>query len=185
MLWKFTSFCSPFDLDPLTCPPSLVIKYLRSLYEEGAEYSTVNLHLSAISKYHCGFDGQIVKSQPLVKQAVRAVFRLNPPLPKYKSTFDVNIIFNYLSGLPGNRQLDLRTLSLKTLLLTIYSTLSRVSSIARLSSDIGEHRGHIVLHLHALGKQSKPEKLRVYVNISSLKTLTSALLPLSLNINHG
>ena len=182
---KFTSFCSPFGLDPLTCPPSLVVKYLRSLYEEGAEYSTVNLHRSAISKFHCGFDGQTVGSHPLVKQAVRAVFRLKPPLPKYKSTFDVNVIFDYLSGLPGNQHLDLKTLSLKTLLLTIYSTLFRVSSMARLIPDISEHRDHVVLHLHALGKQSKPEKLRVYVNISSLKTLTSALLPLSLNINHG
>ena len=162
---KFSTFCLPYGVNSLTCPPSLVVKYLRSLYEDGVEYNTVNLHRSAISKFHVGVDGQAMGLHPLVKKAVRAVFRLKPPLPKYKSTFDVNIILNYLSGLPGNTHLDLKYLSFKTLLLTIYSTLSRVSSIAKLSPVISEERDHVVLHLHDLEKQSKPGKLRGYVHI--------------------
>ena len=162
---KFTSFCLPFNVDPLTCPPAVIVKYLRSLYTEGAEYTTINLHRSAISKNHVGFEGQPAGTHPLVRQAVKAVFRLRPPLPKYKTTFDISILLNFLSALPPNNMLDLKMLSYKTLLLTIYATLSRVSSISRLGPDIEEHRDHVVLKLHSLEKQGRPGKVRGYITV--------------------
>ena len=56
-------------------------------------------------------------------------------------------------------------LSYKFLLLTIYSTLSRVSSIARLGPHITENRDHVVLHLLHLEKQSRPGHVRGYIPI--------------------
>ena len=53
----FSSFCSSLGADPVTCPPPVIVKYSRKMYEDGAEYSTINHHRSAISKFHQGFDG--------------------------------------------------------------------------------------------------------------------------------
>ena len=133
---KFSSFCEPLQADPFTCSPAIIVKYLRMLYESGSAYSTVNYHRSSISKFHRGFGNTLAGTHPLVSQAVRAVFRLRPPLPKYRSTYDISIVFDYIVALPENCLLSLKSLSFKTLFLLTASIISRVSSVARLGSRI-------------------------------------------------
>ena len=95
-LKRFRSFCEHIQADPLTCPPAIVVKYVRHLYEAGAEYSTVNYHRSAISKFHVRIHGIPIGEHLLVSQAVKAVFRLRPPLPQYQSTFDIVPVLAYI-----------------------------------------------------------------------------------------
>ena len=129
---RFSGFCHEIGQDPFTCKPAVIVKYIRSLYEWGAAYSTVNHHRSCISKFHAGFDHIPAGSHPLVAQAVKSVFRLRPPLPKYVNTFDISIVFTFLQSLPANEDLDLKLLSYKTLFLLTSSTISRLSSLSRL-----------------------------------------------------
>ena len=126
---------------------------------------TVNHHRSAIAKIHEGFAGQSIGLHPLVRQAVRSVFRQRPPLPKYTFTFDIQPVLSYLAHLSPNQSLDLKLLARKTLLLAIYATLSRVSSLARLGPLVSEHRDHVVLHLYTLEKQGRPGNLRGYITV--------------------
>ena len=162
---KFSAFCSKFGVSTSACPPSIVVKYIRHMHDSGASYQTINLHKSAISKHHGGCEGKTMGMHPLVRQAMKAAFRLNPPLPKYQHTFDIEILLKYVKKLPPNECLPFKMLSYKTLLLTIYSTLSRVSSIARLGPHITENRDHVVLHLLHLEKQSRPGHVRGYIPI--------------------
>ena len=74
---------------------------------------------------------------PLVSQAVKAVFRLRPPLPQYQSTFDIVPVLAYIQSLP-TASLSLQLLSFKALFLTIYSSISRVSIMARLAPSFQE-----------------------------------------------
>ena len=76
---KFRLFCEQLQADPLTCAPAIVVKYVRHLYESGAEYSTVYFHRSGIAKFHVGINGISVGEHPLVSQAVKTVFKLRPP----------------------------------------------------------------------------------------------------------
>ena len=154
---NFRLFCEQLHADPLTCAPAVVVKYLRNLFESGAEYSTVNFHRSGISKFHGGIDGNAIEEHPLVSQAVKAVFRLRPPLPKYQSTFDIVPVLAYVQSLP--------TLTFKTLFLTIYSSISRVSSVARLGPSLQEHRDSVVLHFVSLEKQARVGNTRGYLQI--------------------
>ena len=133
---KFSTFCVKFNVDPFTCPPWAVVKYLREMYNTGAKYSTVNHHRSAISKFHAGVEGMNIGEHPLVRKAVRAVFRLRPPLPKYVNTFDITNVFTYISNLPPNSDLSLTLLTYKTLFLLTASSLSRMSSVSRLGSSV-------------------------------------------------
>ena len=126
------------------------------MFEDGAKYRTINYARSAISKLHSGFDGIPAGQHILVKQAVKAAFRLRPPLPKYKNTFDITIVLTYVKQILGNNSfLSLRLLTLKTLFLLSFSSLSRVSTICRLSPDIEQHRGHLIIPLVALEKQAR------------------------------
>ena len=132
----FTNFCTPLGINPFTCAPSSIVKFLRGKYEEGASYSTVNLYRSAISKFHRLIDGKPVGENSYVKQAVRAVFRLRAPLPRYKSTFDITPVLDYVASLEPLDSLSLKTLTLKTFFLLTFCTLSRVSSVARLGLEV-------------------------------------------------
>ena len=150
--------------DPLTCPPAAVVKYIRHLYETGAEWSTVNFHRSSISKFHVGIHGVPLGEHPLVSQAVKAVFRDRPPLPQYKSTFDIVPVLNYIHSLP-TATVSLQLLSFKALFLTIYSSISRVSSMARLAPTLEETRDSAVIHLLSLEKQSREGRIRGFFQI--------------------
>ena len=133
---QFVNFCTPLGVDPFSCGPSTIVKFLRKKYELGSSYSLINLLRSAISKYHGGLNGKPAGENVLVCQAVRAVFKLRPPIPKYRSTYDISPVLNYISSLEPLSSLSLKLLTLKTFFLVTFSTLSRVSSVERLWSKV-------------------------------------------------
>ena len=137
---RFVFYCSSKNIDPESCNPEAIAKYIQYLFESGSSYSSVNMARSAISKFHLGYNGSPAGQHKIVCNAVKAVFRLRPPLPKYKETYDVTIVLNYLKNLAPNPQLPLKLLSYKSLFLLTVSTISRVSSVAQLGPDISIHK---------------------------------------------
>ena len=135
---KFSDFCKDQNIDPCSCSPAYIVKFIRLNYEKGASYSTINLLRSAISKYHGGFGAKSVGENPLVSQAVRAVFKLRPPMPKYKATFDINPVLDYISSLEPLEGLNLKMLTFKAFFLLTFASISRVSSISRLLAEVEE-----------------------------------------------
>ena len=118
----------------------------------------MNFHRSSISKFHVGFHGVPLGEHPLVCQAVKAVFRLRPPLPQYKSAFDIVPVMAYIKSLP-TASISLQLLSFKALFLAIYSSISRVSSMSRLAPSLEETRDSAILHLLSLEKQSRQKRI--------------------------
>ena len=110
------------------------MRFLKSLYEKGSSYSLINAARSAISKYHLGFNGTPAGQHTLVCQAVKAVFRLNPPLPKYQSTYDIQLVFTHIKSLQPS--LTLKELTYKTLFLLTASSISRMSSVSVLGPKL-------------------------------------------------
>ena len=137
---KFKSYCLAKNLNPTNCNPEDIARYIQHLFVSGSSYSSVNLARSAISKYHIGFNGTPAGQHKIVCNAVKAVFRLRPPLPKYKSTYDVSIVLEYLKSLPANPQLSMKMLTYKTLFLLTVATISRVSSISKLGPTLSVHQ---------------------------------------------
>lgn len=63
-----------------------------------------------------------VGKHPLVRRFVKGVFQLRPALPRYVDTWDVNIVLNYLRGLPPADKLSLKQLTFKlTMLIALLS----------------------------------------------------------------
>ena len=101
---------------------------------------------------------------PLVSQAVKAMFRLQPPLPQYQSTFDIIPVLVYVQSLP-TASIPLKLLSFKTLFLPIYSTIFRVSIMARPAPSLEETRDAAIVKLVSLEKQSREGRIRGFFQI--------------------
>ena len=132
---RFEKFCQTVGACSISCPPHVIANYLKYMYDAGSSYNSVNYARSAISKFHHGYNGVSAGSDQLVCTAVRAVFRLRPPLPKYKRTFDASVVLCYLKGLGSNQSLSLKDLTYKALFLLTCATISRMSSAANLGRE--------------------------------------------------
>ena len=95
---------------------------------------------------------------PLVSWALKAVFRLRPPLPQYKSAFDIVPVLAHIRSLP-TASIPLQLLFYKALFLIIYSSIFRVSSMARLAPSLEETRDSAVMKLVSLEKQSREGRI--------------------------
>ena len=92
----------------------------------------------------------------LVRQAVKAAFRLRPPLPKYSATFNIQPVLIFLRQILGNNNyLSIKLLSYKCLFLISFSSLARIDTLAKLGSQVTEHANHIVIPLLAIEKQAR------------------------------
>ena len=112
--------------------------------------------MSSISKLHQGFGPLPAGEHPLIKQACKAAFCLRPPLPKYKNTFCMKPVLEYVATILGNNEhLTLKWLTMKTIFLIAFSSLSRVSTISRLGSSIELHPANIIVPIMSLEKQAR------------------------------
>ena len=73
-------------------------------------------------------------------------------------------VLAYIQSLP-TATISLQLLSFKALFLTIYSSISRVSSMARLAPSLEETRDSAILKLVSLKKQAREGKVRGFIQI--------------------
>ncbi len=76
-------------------------------------------------------DGFDIGKQPLVVRLMRGICNTRPPAARYSSTWDVNVVFKYISERLGeNDNLRIMQLSAKAALLLALTTLMRISELA-------------------------------------------------------
>ena len=96
---------------------------------------------------------------PLVSRLLRGAFNERPPLPRYSSFWNVDIVLAHLRGLGGNGSLSLKDLTLKTVMLMALARPARSGDLANLDirhqsiTDAG-----IVFQPRHLSKQSRSSK---------------------------
>lgn len=62
---------------------------------------------------------------------MRGILKENPPMPKYRELWDIDIVLRYLKGLPKNKDLTIKMLSKKLTILLAIASPKRVSELAR------------------------------------------------------
>ena len=79
----------------------------------------------------CGFCALSVTiaSNPIISRFMKGIFKINPPTPRYKTTWDPHIVLNYLSSLGTGDKLTLKLLSMKLLMLTSLVSAQRGQSL--------------------------------------------------------
>ena len=130
---KWSSWCYRKQIDPLQCPTNYVLDFLACLYEEGYDYRSINYYHSTIFSFHGKIEGLPVGQHPEICTLLTGVFNLTPPQPRYSSTWDVQIVLEFLkNNWTGNKSLLNKNLTLKLTLLLAVTSASRASNIYHL-----------------------------------------------------
>ena len=154
-LWS--SFCCGQQTDPYDPPVGKFLDFLFTLYDKGYKYSTLNTARSAVSAIVVPVTNQTLGLHPLVSRFMKGIFKNNLPVPKYQTTWDVQIILNYSSGLPDIKDLDLKSLTIKLLMLIVLVSAQRGQSLHMLDISfmkVAETSYEFALPDHV--KQSRP-----------------------------
>lgn len=113
---KWHDFCSKWEVNPYNPPLNTVLDFLVSLHEQGLSYTTINTARSALSAIILPTDNVNIGSHPIVSRFMKDIFKNNPPVPRYHTTWDVSPVLSYLS-LSKPTQSSLKTLTLRLAML--------------------------------------------------------------------
>ena len=119
---------------------SEVVNFLAQLFAEGYKYNSLNCYRSAISSVHETVDGYDVGQHPLVTRLLKGAFNDRPPLPRYSSTWDVQVVLDYLQSLGLNESLSLKHMTCKTVMLLALTCPSRSVDLSNLDLKMRSFR---------------------------------------------
>ena len=145
------------------------------LYKEGLSYTAVNTARSALSSLLSLPDGSTIGKHPLVSRLLKGIFQDRPPKPRYSSVWDVNCVPTHFQQMPSARELSLKELTLKLVMLLLLVTGQRGQTIHLLDlNNMSECNDSYIFTITEHLKQSRPGNpnpvitLRAYHNDKSL-----------------
>ena len=115
-------------------PIGTMLDFLVALHEKGLKYSTLNTARSAISAVVLPTNNHTIGTHPLVSRFMREIYKCNPPTPRYQTTWNVKTVLTYLSSQDSVEKLDLKSLTLKLLMLIALLSAQRGQSIHMLDT---------------------------------------------------
>ena len=120
-------------VDPVSPTVSEPLNLLATFLDSGLGYNAIRVARSAVSSYLVLKDGVPFVQQKLVIRFIKGVFEMNPALPKYPNTWNVNVVLNYLELLHPHNKLTLDMLSQTLDMLLALLSGQRCQTILKLS----------------------------------------------------
>ena len=154
---QWLEFCRGRETNPYDPPIGTVLDFLVTLRDKGLKYSTLNTAKSAISAVILPTNNHTIGTHPLVSRFMRGIYKSNPPTPRYHTTWKVQTVLTYLSSQDSVEKLDLKSLTLKLLMLIALVFAQRGQSIHMLDTacmKVTESSYEFSLPEHV--KQSRP-----------------------------
>lgn len=152
-LLKWSVICTSNNVDRLGPDEKQVIAFLTKEFERGAAYGTLNSHRSAISLVTSNKMGKSV----LIKRFLKGCFKSRPTNPKYSTTWDVNVVLDYLENLGNTLELSTENLTYKTLTLLALCTAQRSQTLSKIKiENIIEDSARIEIRITDIIKTSRP-----------------------------
>ncbi len=133
----FVEWCSSHREDPRRCSIRAVLSFLQQGLERRLSPSTLKVYVAAISAHHDPIEGRSVGKHDLVVRFLRGARRLNPPRPPSLPSWDLALVLRALQIAPFEplQSVELKFLSMKTLLLTALASIKRVGDLQAFSVD--------------------------------------------------
>ena len=119
-------------------PISDIANFLAELFQEGYQYSSINVYRSSISTTHDRVDGYSIGQYPTIIRLMKGIFNKRPPVPKYAHTWDVSKVTSYISSLDDNADLSLKVLSFKLVMLLALPRPSRSSDLIQFGPKLSK-----------------------------------------------
>ena len=153
---KWLGWCTEWGLDPVSGPISDVANFLADLHAQGYQTSSLNAYRSAISSVHDRVDDMDVGKHPLVARVLKGAFHARPPLPRYTTTWNVQVVLDCISKWGDTHSLSLKLLTYKLVMLMALVRPSRSADIASLTISKCQFKPEGVSFLPSdLAKQSR------------------------------
>ena len=123
---KWEAYCLEKQIDLFHASIANVLDFLLTLFNRGLSYSTINTARSALSFLVHSVDGKPIGEHPLVCKFLKGVKRLRPALPRYKATWDTDIVMKYLVNMTHT---ELKDITKKVTMLLALLTAQRAQTL--------------------------------------------------------
>jgi hypothetical protein len=148
----FVEWCSSHREDPRRCSIGSVLSFLQDGLERGLSPSTLKVFVASIAAHHDAVDGRSVGKHNLIVRFLRGARRLNPPRTPSLPSWDLSLVLSALQRPPFEplQAIELKILSLKTVLLLALASIKRVGDLHAFSVnesclEFGPANSHVVL----------------------------------------
>ena len=155
--WLF--YCSERQIDAFHAPLNEVLDFLTDLFESGLSYSALNTARSALSAIGITINGFLVGSHPVIIRYMKGVYNKRPSTPRYTELWDVAVVLRYLQTLSPVKELSLKLLTFKLVMLISLTLACRTQSLHLLDlrGMIKKKDSYTLLYRNLL-KQCRPGK---------------------------
>ena len=123
------------EINPFDPSVRSVLDFLTELHEKGLAYTALNTTRIAISVFTIPKDTSSIGSHPIDTRFMKGVHKSTPPTPRYKTTWDVQVVLTYLSSFPEVSELRVKPLTFKTIMLVAKVTAQRGQSLYMLDIE--------------------------------------------------
>lgn len=152
-LRKWYNYCKQNRIELFSPSNSDILNFLVDLFNQGAQYGTLNTTRSALSLLL----GEDVGNNEQIKRLLKGMFRLRPAQPKYSVTWDTSIVLNYLAQWYPNETLKLEQISKKLATLLALVTAHRAQTLTKIKlSNVNVLPTKILINITDLIKTSRP-----------------------------
>ena len=135
---------------------SFVLEFFHDLFDSGLGYSAINTARSALSSF-LTLEGRPLGQHPLVIRFLKSVFQQRPALPRNNTTWEVNVVLNYLRTLSPVKRLPLADLTKKLVVLLLLVSGQRGQTIHSLDvQNMSITKSKVVFRIPDLLKTSRP-----------------------------
>ena len=156
-LKKWERYCCKRKMDPISSNVTECINFLAELYDDGLSYSSISTARSALSTLMQLQDGEKIGSNTLVSRFMKGVFIQRPALSRYKEIWDVSVVLRYLQKWHPLKELDLKCLTLKTVMLMTLVSSQRCQTINALNiSNMHLTENRCTFEIKELLKTTRP-----------------------------
>lgn len=128
---KWFNYCNRNNVDCFNASIPDVLNFFTILFNEGAQYGSLNTCRSTLSL----LIGDHVGTDQSVKRFFKGIFRTRPPLPKYETTWDTSIVLNFLGTLYPHDNISLEMITKKLVTLLALVTAHRVQTLSKIVID--------------------------------------------------
>ncbi|CAG9091667.1 unnamed protein product [Plutella xylostella] len=119
-------YCAAHNTTVYTKSIPFILSFLTEQFSKGCSYGSLNSHRSALSL----FLNDKIGSDDSIKRLLKGAYKLKPSLPKYTSTWDPQIVLNYVSNWYPNLELRLEDITKKLAILLALTTAHRVQTLS-------------------------------------------------------
>ena len=105
------------------------------MYMDDKAYSTINTARSALSCLGLKFDGVAVGAHPTITRLMKGIFNHRPSRSKHDTTWDVDVVLNYIRQNPQNTELQIKDLTLKLTMLLALTQAARPQTLNCLTTE--------------------------------------------------